>query len=68
MTSQELHRKCDLGSASLQTLTLGAKDKIVKKINMNIMKDWKVREQTVLDLELNHIVKISSQIEQGQKT
>lgn len=32
------------------------------------MKDWKVCEQTVLDLELNHIVKISSQIEQGQKT
>lgn len=32
------------------------------------MKDWKVCEQRVLDLELNPIVKISSQIEQGPKT
>lgn len=34
---------------------------------MNIMKDWKAFEQIELDSGLNHIVKISSQIVQGQQ-
>lgn len=35
---------------------------------MNIMKDWKAFQQRELDLDLNHIVKISSQTVQGQQT
>lgn len=31
------------------------------------MKDWKAFEQIELDSDLNHIVKISSQIVQGQQ-
>lgn len=35
---------------------------------MSVMKDWKAFEQIELDLDLNHIVKINSQIVQGHQT
>lgn len=68
VTSQELCKKMWLGESQSTNTDLGNKGTNSVKINMNVMEDWKAFEQIEWDFDLNHIVKISSQIVQGQQT
>lgn len=68
MASQELCKKTRPGESQSTNTDLRNKGTDSVKINMSVMKDWKAFEQIELDLDLNHIVKINSQIVQGQQT
>lgn len=50
------------GESQSTDTDLGNKGTNTVKINMNTMKNWKAFEQIELDLDVNDIVRISSQI------
>lgn len=62
VTSQKLCKKMWFGESQSTDTDLGNKGTNTVNINMNTMKNWKAFEQIELDLDVNDIVRISSQI------